>query len=149
MREPTMKTRTRIRLLRVHGVFMLVVGAINAGVSTWGYFSGQGGMGFLHGAPIGHVGLIQAYLLMCVLGLALLLGASSNTPRRFHPLGALAHASVLVAYAIHWDTLASFSASGGTIRNALVVMHLAWLAAETAASVMAVEAPAAVELPRA
>ena len=48
----------------------------------------------------------KAYLLMCVIGVALLLGAGSNGPWAFHSIGALSHAAVLVAYAIHWDTLA-------------------------------------------
>ena len=57
----------------------------------------------------------------------------------FHKIGALAHVCALVAYVIHWDTLASFSASGGTIRNFLVVFHLAWLVVESYCAAMPIE----------
>ena len=122
--------RFRSRLLRVHGGLLMVLGLANAALSTWGMQTGEGFMGFLAEHRLGHVGLIQAYLLVALLGFLLVRGARAPDPRFWNRVGACVHLAILPAYILHWDFLAEVAGPG--MRNAIGI-HLAFLTLECVA----------------
>lgn len=125
-----MREQTRRHILRIHAGLMIVLGLVNGLAATYGWQTGEGPMGFLRAQPLGHVGLVQAYFLMVVIGTALWLGAGGDGRRKWHAIGALAHCAVLPAYALHWDKFASYSPSGGQTR-VVIVFHLVMLTVES------------------
>jgi hypothetical protein len=137
-----MKNRTRRRILQIHGSLMILLGVVNAAGATIGLYSGGGPMGFLHAQPFVHVGLIQAYLLIVVVGCAMWMGAKDAEPHKWHRIGAGAHLAIVPAYLIHWNALASYSPDGAQLR-AVIVVHLVGIAVESYAAFTArKEAPA-------
>jgi hypothetical protein len=119
-----MKEKTRRLILRIHGGLMIALGFLNGAGATLGWQTGEGPMGFLREQPLGHVGLLQAYLLIAVVGVALWVGTSAEAGfRKWHAVGALAHLAVLPVYAMHWSKFAIYSPGGGEIRM-VVLFHL-------------------------
>jgi hypothetical protein len=119
-----MREKTRRLILRIHGGLMIALGFFNGAGATYGWQTGEGPMGFLREQPLGHVGLLQAYLLIAVVGTALWVGTSSGEGlRKWHVVGALAHCAVLPVYALHWSKFASYSPGGGETR-VVVLFHL-------------------------
>jgi hypothetical protein len=104
-------------------------GGANAALSTWGMLTGDGLMGFLRTNRLGHVGLVQAYLLIAVLGIALWIGSRQSDPRPWNRIGALAHLAILPAYALHWDFFPEVAREGASMRNA-IFFHLTFLLVE-------------------
>ena len=133
--------RFRTVLLRVHGALLMVLGLGNATLSTWGVRTGEGLMGFLAEHRLGHVGLVQAYLLVALLGYVLWRGARDEDPRTWNRVGAMVHLAILPAYALHWDYLAQVAPQGAAMRNA-IVLHLLLLGLESVAGLSSREAPA-------
>ena len=131
-----MKDSTRRTILRVHGTVMIVLGVVNAVGATAGLYTGGGPMGFLHDQPFVHVGLIQAYLLIVVVGAALWMGSRDASPYRWHRIGAAAHLAIVPAYAMHWNAFAIYSPNGAQIR-AVIVVHLVGIAIESYAGFVA------------
>ena len=124
--------RFRVRLLRFHGGLLMFLGGANAVLSTWGMQTGGGLMGFLAEHRLGHVGLLQAYLLVTILGFLLFRGAGAPDPRFWNRVGACVHLAILPAYGFHWDFLAEVAPAGVVIRNAIVI-HLTFLMLESVA----------------
>ncbi len=110
----------------------MALGLGNATLSTWGVRTGEGPMGFLVEHRLGHVGLVQAYLLVALLGFVLWRGAREIDPRIWNRLGAMVHLAILPAYALHWDFLAQVAPQGALLRNA-IVLHLLLLGLESVA----------------
>lgn len=118
----------RRRVLRTHGTIMLVLGIANAIAATVGLYLGAGPMTFLYGQMLGHVGLIQAYLLAALLGAVLLVGArGTDAPVKWDWIGLLLHACILPAYAFHWNSFAELGM--GSARFALTI-HVAFILLE-------------------
>jgi hypothetical protein len=111
----------------------MLVGSAAAVGSTYGMLTGAGVLGFLQAHPIGHAGLVQAYLLAAVIGIVLWKGAREADPRFYHCIGALVHIAILSAYAFHWDLFPEISPRGATLRNA-VWAHLLLCAVESCAA---------------
>ena len=124
--------RFRVLLLRVHGGLLMVLGLGNATLSTWGVRTGEGLLGFLAEHRLGHVGLVQAYLLAALLGYVLWRGARDVDPRPWNRVGAMVHLAILPAYALHWNFLAQVAPQGVAMRNA-IVLHLVLLGLESVA----------------
>ncbi len=110
----------------------MVLGLGNAALSTWGVTTGEGLLGFLAEHRLGHVGLIQAYLLAALLGYVLWRGASDLDPRPWNRVGALVHLAILPAFALHWDFMAQVAPQGAALRNA-IVLHVVLLGLESVA----------------
>jgi hypothetical protein len=125
-----MRNALRKRILRVHGTLLIVGGTIAGVLSTVGYFTGSGPMPYLHNQYLAHIGLLQAYLLMAVIGGSMLAGSMAADPRPSNRVAAAAHGAILVVYAIHWDNFPKISPEAGTIRY-LVFMHLALMIVES------------------
>jgi small-conductance mechanosensitive channel len=87
---------------RIHGIFLVVLASGLVVFSTYAQMTGNTVYGFLHENPMGQVGLIQAYLLMVVIGCTLLLGSSSMVvQKRWDIIGIIAHIPPLVALALY------------------------------------------------
>ena len=82
--------------------------------------------------PMVWVGLIQAYLLMTIIAVLLLVGSRQPNPRKWNVVGALAHFPPLIAAL---SSLAVFKSMGalGIVRGA-IAFHLVWLCLETFAA---------------
>jgi hypothetical protein len=95
--------------------------------------TGTGLFGFMQQNPMVWVGLIQAYLLMAIIAVLLVLGSGQANVRKWNVVGALAHCAPLIAAL---GSLAVFESMGafGLVRIA-IAFHLVWLCLETFAAV--------------
>src|ERR1700704_584186 len=84
-------------LLRVHGTILMLVALGSAGATTVGWMTGTGLFGFMHQNPLVWVGLIQAYLLMTIIAVLLIIGSGQGNARKWNVVGALAHCPPLLA----------------------------------------------------
>src|ERR1700694_4643942 len=90
--QPTLSIVTFRRwLLRIHGTVLTLVALGSGVVTTTGRITGTGLFGFLRQTPMVWVGLIQAYLLMTIIAVLLVLGSRQANTRKWHVVGALAH----------------------------------------------------------
>jgi hypothetical protein len=94
--------------------------------------SGAGPFGFLRQNPLAWVGLIQAYLLMTLVAVLLILGAGRPGVRKWNAVGALAHGPPLVAALSSLDVFEAM----GALRMVLVAVafHVTWLGLEAVAA---------------
>jgi hypothetical protein len=87
----------RRRLLQIHGTILTLVALASAVATTVGWGTGTGPFGFMQQNPMVWVGLIQAYLLMTIIAVLLVLGSRQTNPRKWNVVGALAHVPPLIA----------------------------------------------------
>jgi hypothetical protein len=99
-------------LLRIHGSILALAALVSAGATTYGRLTGDTIFGFLHDQPIMWVGLIQAYLLMAIIAVLLIIHAWDRNPRRWHAVGALAHIGPLTAALTSIPLFAGLGATG-------------------------------------
>jgi hypothetical protein len=120
-------------LLRIHGTILTLVALGSALATTIGWMTGTGLFGFMQQNPMVWVGLIQAYLLMAIIAVLLVLGSGQANVRKWNVVGALAHCAPLIAAL---GSLAVFESMGafGIVRIA-IAFHLVWLCLETFAAV--------------
>src|SRR5260221_14696282 len=97
-------------LLRIHGTILTLVALSSAAATTIGWMTGTGLFGFMQRNPMVWVGLIQAYLLMTIIAVLLILGAHQPNPRKWHVVGALAHTAPLIAAFSSLDVFNSMGA---------------------------------------
>jgi len=114
----------RRRVLKIHSVFLIFLGFSGVLISTAGWALGAGPYAFLQDNELGHVGLIQAYLLAMLLGLVLWLGSKQEKPVMWNIVGAGVNACILVAYFLHWNLLGSLGPELPSIRNVVVCVHI-------------------------
>ena len=120
-------------LLRIHGTTLTLVALGSGLATTFGWMTGAGLFGFMQQNPMVWVGLIQAYLLMAIIAVLLVLGSGQPNARKWNVVGALAHCAPLIAA---FGALAVFDSMGafGIVRIA-IAFHLVWLCLETLAAV--------------
>lgn len=99
--------KLRRRLLLIHGIILTVVALGNAVVTTYGRVAGTGPFGFLRQNPLAWVGLFQAYLLITIIAVLMMLGSRKADPRKWNIVGALAHCPPLIAALSSLDVFAS------------------------------------------
>jgi hypothetical protein len=119
-------------LLRVHGTVLALVALGSAAATTNGRVSGAGPFGFMRQNPMAWVGLIQAYLLMTIIAVLLVLGSGQPGARKWNAVGALAHGPPLVAALSSLDVFEAMGALG--IARVAITFHVAWLCLETVAA---------------
>jgi hypothetical protein len=119
-------------LLRIHGVILMLVALGSAVTTTVGWMTGTGLFGFMQRNPMVWVGLIQAYLLMTIIAVLLILGSSQINTRKWHAVGALAHCPPLIAALSSLDAFESMGALG--IVRVAIAFHFIWLCLETFAA---------------
>jgi hypothetical protein len=122
----------RRRLLWIHGTILTLVALGSAAVTTIGWMIGIGPFGFMHQNPMVWVGLIQAYLLMTIIAVLLILGAGQANTKKWHVVGALAHGAPLIAAFSSLDVFASMGVLG--IVWIPITFHMAFLSLETFAA---------------
>ena len=115
-------------LLRIHGTILLLVALGSAVATTIGRLTGSGLFGFMQQNPMVWVGLIQAYLLMAIIAVLLLLGSDQANARKWNMVGALAHCPPLVAALSSLDVFESMGALG--IVRVAIAFHVVWLCLE-------------------
>jgi hypothetical protein len=107
----------------------LTLVALGSAVATSiGWMTGTGPFGFMRQNPMVWVGLIQAYLLMTIIAVLLVLGSREANARKWNVVGALAHGPPLIAAL---SSLGVFKAMGalGIVRVA-IAFHFFWLCLE-------------------
>jgi hypothetical protein len=122
----------RRRLLRAHGTILMLVAVGSAVATTFGWMTGTGPFGFMQQNRMVWVGLIQAYLLMTIIAVLLILGSAQADARKWNVVGALAHCPPLIAALSSLDVFESMGALG-MVRIA-IAFHLVWLFLEGAAA---------------
>jgi hypothetical protein len=122
----------RRRLLRVHGSILTLVALGNAAATTAGRMTGNGPFGFMQQNPMVWVGLIQAYLLMTIIAVLLVLGSGGADARKWNLVGALAHCAPLIAALSSLDVFDAMGALG--IVWLPITFHVVFLCLETIAA---------------
>jgi hypothetical protein len=116
-------------LLRIHGTILTLVALASAVATTMGWMTGTGLFGFMQQNPMVWVGLIQAYLLMAIIAVLLVLGSGQANARKWNVVGALAHCPPLIAALSSLGVFESMGALG--IVRVAIVFHIVWLCLET------------------
>jgi hypothetical protein len=122
----------RRRLLRTHGTILVSVALANAVATTIGWKTGTGPFGIMHEDPMVWIGLIQAYLLMMIVAVLLLLGSNQANARKWNAVGALAHCAPLVAALSSMDVFGSMGVL--EIARVAIAFHIFWFCLETIAA---------------
>jgi hypothetical protein len=132
---PTFRSRVptfRRWLLRIHGTILALVALGSAVATTIGWITGAGPFGFMRQNPMVWVGLIQAYLLMTIIAVLLVIGSRQTTVRKWNVVGAPAHCPPLIAALSSLAVFKSMNALG--IVRVAIAFHVIWLCLETAAA---------------
>jgi hypothetical protein len=124
--------RFRWGLLRTHGTILTLVAVSSAVGTTVGRMTGTGLFGFMQRNPMVWVGLIQAYMLMTIIAVLLVLGSAQANTRKWNVVGALAHCPPLIAALSSLDVFRSMGALG--IVRVSIAFHILWLCLETFAA---------------
>lgn len=77
-----------------------------------GWMTGTGPFGFMQQNPMVWVGLIQAYLLMAIIAVLLILGSGEANARKWNVVGALTHCPPLIAALSSLDVFKSMGVFG-------------------------------------
>jgi hypothetical protein len=102
----------RRRLLRIHGTILTLVALSSAVATTFGWMTGSGPFGFMQESPMVWVMGTQAYLLMAIIAVLLILGSSQANTRKWHVVGALAHGPPLIVALSSLDVFAAMGVGG-------------------------------------
>ena len=117
------------KVQRIHGIFLVILASGLAIMSTYAQMTGNTVYGFLHENPMGQVGLIQAYLLMVVIGCTLLIGSSSEVAQaRWDIIGIIAHIPPLVALALYGNLFLEMNM--GYMILVSIAIHSTWITLE-------------------
>jgi hypothetical protein len=122
----------RRRLLRVHGTLLALVALASAVATTIGWMTGNGPFGFMQENPMVWVGLIQAYLLMTIIAVLLILGSAQADARKWNVVGALAHCAPLTAALSSLDVFAEMGVQ--VVVWVPIMFHFTFLCLETSAA---------------
>jgi hypothetical protein len=128
--ETRSKGLSRTLVQRIHGTVMIGLGLSLAIATTYSEKTGTGIYPFLQSNPIVQVGLIQAYLLMAVLGIGVCFAAMAGDNHwKWDLLAALAHVPPLIAVFLYWNILASIPGQANTPYISLAI-HSFWISIE-------------------
>lgn len=116
----------------------MLVALGSAVATTVGWMTGSGLFGFMRQNPLVWVGLIQAYLLMTLIAVLLILGSGQVNARKWNVVGALAHCPPLIAALSSLDAFESMGALG--IVRVAIAFHIVWLCLEVSAALCRSEA---------
>ena len=119
-------------LLRIHGTVLTLVALGSAVGTTIGWMTGAGPFGFMQQNPMVWVGLIQAYLLMTIIAVLLVVGSGQANVRKWNVVGALAHCPPLIAALCSLDVFETLGSLG--IVRVAITFHFVWLCLETFAA---------------
>lgn len=128
-----MKIQRKNKVLLVHGWFLLVVTIGNTISSLLGLYKGVGPFSFNAQIPMAEVGLFQAYLLMMLIGIVLLLNVRQAQSWRYDVLGIVAHLIPLAALFLFQDVVKEIM--GENIFMASALIHIPWILIEFITSI--------------
>ncbi|KIC45914.1 hypothetical protein RA28_09655 [Ruegeria sp. ANG-S4] len=113
--------------LRFHGTFVIILGCAMSIAATIGHLKAAGPLAVLGQDVAGYVGLMQAYILIAVIGLSMW-GATMRTRslRLWHLCGVLAHLPAFVLTLMFWNWMVD-----NGIPTAAIYMHGSFIVAET------------------
>lgn len=124
--RPKWLSRTLVQ--RAHGTVLILLGSALAIVTTYSEKTGTGMYPFLRETPITQVGLLQAYLLMALIGVAVLIGASkAEDDWRWSALTIFAHCVPLLALFMYWEVMANPPVNQGNARFMSMAIHFPWI----------------------
>jgi hypothetical protein len=123
-----MKTLKRNNVLLVHGLFLLGVTAMNTIVSLIGLKTGEGLFSFIKAIPMAEVGLFQAYLLMMLVGVVLLMNTKNEQSWKYDLVGLSAHLIPLSALFLFQDVVKEIMGMKIFIASSLI--HIPWIIIE-------------------
>jgi len=127
-----MKTEKQNKILLIHGIFLLIVTAINTIAALIGLKTGEGVFAFIKDIPMAEVGLFQAYLLMLLIGIVLLMNVKSEHSWRYDIIGLLAHLIPLSALFMFQGVVKEVM--GMKIFIASAFIHIPWIIIEAVAA---------------
>jgi hypothetical protein len=122
----------RRRLLHIHGTILTLVALSSAAATTFGWMTGSGPFGFMQQTPLVWVMGAQAYLLMTIIAVLLILGSTQANTRKWHVVGALAHCPPLIVALSSLDAFASMGVGG--IVGVPIAFHIVFFCLETFAA---------------
>ncbi len=117
--------------LRVHGTALLLITVTNVIAATVGWRTGTGIWGAMQGQGFAYIGFYQAYLLMFVIGMALLIGSTGPRPRVWDLVGLLAHLPPLTINFIARDDVVA--SAGSTVASVSIALHSTFVVLEAVA----------------
>lgn len=129
-----MNTIEQNKVLKIHGIFLLIVTLINTILSIIGLKTGLGPFAFNKEIPMAEVGLFQAYLLMLLIGIVLILNIKSKHSWKYDMLGAIAHLIPLAALLLFQDTVKEVMGLKIFIASALI--HIPWIIIESITAII-------------
>ncbi len=136
--------KTSRLILKVHSVFLIILTLALTAAGFVGLNSGVGPFAWLRDIPMTMVGLMQAYLLMLLIGVTLWIGSNGDRTWRWSLLAIAAHLIPLLAIFSLWGVLADGGYLG--MANVSYVIHGVWIAIETFSIVTATRPRAAAVL---
>lgn len=125
-------------ILRAHGSILAVLGAMLFGRTLVGRFQGTGMFSFLASNHVAAIGFAEAYGLIALTGVALVLGAGLPRPRALHILAAGIHAFLTAINLSNWRFYAVLGMQGAGYGS--TAMHVVLATVELACAVMSSDA---------
>ena len=116
----------RKKILKIHGTVAIVAGTFFSITSTIGMSCGIGPFGMLQENKMGHVGLMQAYMLFALIGVVMIIASRQENVRKWNQIGAFAHILILIVYVIHWNFFPTIE-NGEFMRMGGLIFHLTFL----------------------
>lgn len=96
-------------ILRGHAAFLMALTPTLTILAYYGLHTGRGPYGELADHPLTISGLVQAYPLMGLVGVAMWMGAHGPAPHRFSVLAIAAHCVPLATLAMLWQPIMASS----------------------------------------
>ncbi|MEM8533929.1 MAG: hypothetical protein AAGF95_24000 [Chloroflexota bacterium] len=115
-------------ILKIHAVFLMVLTVALTISGFVGLNTGAGPFEWLRSFPIALVGLMQAYLLMLLVGVSMWIGASGEKLWRWSVIAIGAHCIPLLAIFSLWNVLADAGLLGITLYS--YIIHGTWILIE-------------------
>jgi preprotein translocase subunit Sss1 len=117
------------RILKIHGITLLLLGSVMTMQTILGSFKGIGPLKFIYADPLRSVGLFEAYLLAAFSGSILLLLSGRHYQKEWHLLAATIHLILFVTNLLFWKAYAL--AGIVTIGYVATIAHALFIVLET------------------
>ena len=115
-------------ILKIHAIFLMILTVLLTIGGFVGMNTGIGPFSWLRDIPMGFVGLMQAYLLMFLVGVCLWIGTEGKEVWRWSVVAIVAHCIPLLAIFSLWNVLADAGYLG--IANYSYIIHGTWITIE-------------------
>lgn len=120
--------KTSQLILKTHAVFLMILPIVLTIAGFVGMNTGMGPFSWLRDIPMTLVGLMQAYLLMLLIGVCLWIGAHGERIWRWSVIAIVAHCIPLLAIFSLWHVLAAGGYLGITTYSYFI--HGVWITIE-------------------